>query len=276
MTEQRQKLDKLYFPIELSEIRTAELDLPVSNQAVVRKDTNEVVSVVSRDYALIKNEDVFEPLLDSFDEMDLEYVVKKVETVRNGGASLVEFRFPGMSIDIGGQKMDMQLIAHNSYDLTRTFGLILGAFRLICSNGLIVGTRIGQVTKRHYGEIDVGEQVKLVGESIDRFENTVKPLWENLNRIELGVDRGVELIESIEKRTQFPKKHGEAVAQQWETAQDRDNTPRNLWGLYNSYTNVLTRHGVNLNYQLQYGQQIDSTFQKIAKQGVDRYTLAIN
>jgi hypothetical protein len=47
----------------------------------------------------------------------------------------------------------LQLLVTNSHDGSSSFSIKLGIFRLVCSNGLVVGTTFESVTLRHTGRI---------------------------------------------------------------------------------------------------------------------------
>lgn len=64
---------------------------------------------------------------------------------------ILRMRHPDLDFKIEGLTPEVVLI--NSYDRTSSFVLMLGVYRMICSNGLISGTSYDSIRVRHVGEI---------------------------------------------------------------------------------------------------------------------------
>ena len=69
---------------------------------------------------------------------------------------LIRLNYPDVDLKIDGIRPE--LVLKNAYDGTSSFVLKIGVFRLICSNGLEVGTTFQQTRVRHVGN-NVMEQV---------------------------------------------------------------------------------------------------------------------
>jgi hypothetical protein len=81
---------------------------------------------------------------------------------------LLRFDHPNLNID-GGNRV--QVVVKNSHDGTIPLWIGLGVYRLVCTNGLMVGTDFYSSTIKHIG-VDFKERVYLALDSI--FENAEK------------------------------------------------------------------------------------------------------
>lgn len=73
-----------------------------------------------------------------------------------------------------------ELVIVNSHDGSTSIKFLLGVFRLVCSNGLIVGQTFGGVSIRHVGDVwsridtgldEIKERIPLVAEKIKLFQS---------------------------------------------------------------------------------------------------------
>ena len=82
-----------------------------------------------------------------------------------------KYIFPEILVEIqNGDQVNLELQLLNSYDSTWPFIVLLGAFRLVCENGLVVGKKFFYLRKRHVQELyrmNFGHQVST---ALQRFE----------------------------------------------------------------------------------------------------------
>ena len=75
----------------------------------------------------------------------------------------VIYRFYKKSVEIKkGDTVNPELHLFNSYDITWPFIVLIGAFRFVCANGLVVGEKYLHLRKRHvyhFDQMDIKEQV---------------------------------------------------------------------------------------------------------------------
>jgi hypothetical protein len=72
----------------------------------------------------------------------------------------------------------LQLLVTNSHDGSSSFSIKLGIFRLVCSNGLVVGTTFESVTLRHTGRI-----LEEIDGAVERMVAQTKKLDDALERM---------------------------------------------------------------------------------------------
>ena len=200
---------------------------------IVREDTHEVISCVTNDYKLVENKTLFE---------STDKIAKKL------GGTLVEARsFNNKKTDykwrfnkpvkLGkGEEHKPEIMIRNSYDASCEVSIMAGAFRLVCSNGMVIGTVLDNVSNRHSVWNKNLEDIE------DMINDSVKKITELLNS-------GYDLM-STNKPTQkhikelfkiFPTQANEQLTQYLIA-----NKPKTFWDLYNAGTWLLS-HGMNRN-----------------------------
>tara|TARA_R110002020_G_scaffold181370_3_gene376275 strand:+ start:12416 stop:13189 length:774 start_codon:yes stop_codon:yes gene_type:complete len=198
---------------------------------IVREDTGEVISCVTNDYKLVENKTLFE----STDKISKKLGGSLVEA-RNYNNKKTDYKWRfNQPIDLGkGEKHKPEILIRNSYDASCEVSIMAGAFRLVCSNGMVIGTVLDNVSNRH------SVWNKNLHDIEDMINESVKRITELLNN---GFD-----IMSSNKPTQkhikglfkiFPTQANEQLTQYLIA-----NKPKTFWDLYNAGTWLLS-HGMN-------------------------------
>lgn len=156
-----------------------------------------------------------------------------------------------------GDIVNPELQLFNSYDTSWPFILILGAFRVICTNGLVVGEKYLHFKKRHifnFDKIDIREQIST---SVDRLKLQTKQ-WKKWDAQRLTLDIYNNVIESMK----LGKAALETVeAQIWEEAEDIDDDGvpiMSLWTFYNVITWYISHWSVSLNHRVEMERRLRS------------------
>ena len=155
------------FP-EVSEVPVSwgEINLQRADQykAIVNPDTGKVFSIVSKDYKLIRHEDAIQQIESIIREnLELGEFKTTIEFFNGGARMRMIFRFYNKSelIQID-DAVSPELHLFNSYDTTWPLIVLIGAFRYICTNGLVVGEKYLHLRKRHvyhFDDMNLKEQV---------------------------------------------------------------------------------------------------------------------
>lgn len=233
----KREVPKSYFPV-------AKIDRGMGKYSIIKVDTGDVISDVSKRYTLIKNEDIFQPFIDKFG----------IDNI-NGFIGYGKGKYSHMSIKTGRQfnfgteeKPDIikeQIIIENSYNKTRSFRFMFGAFRMVCSNGLYSGNCSISYRKIHVGEIPVQE---LIDNVINNYEKNSFELWKSFREIPMTLSEQIKMIETFEayeikeenKDTSKDvnrniRKTTRRYLEQPETVDNQ----RNAWGLYNQLNRAI-------------------------------------
>jgi Domain of unknown function (DUF932) len=142
---------------------TAGADLPGNPflQAVIRRQKPLPVATVSHNYSLVSHRTVAALCSDGiigvgFKPADLRYEVGLSEL-----GEWMEFRiyFPGSQSfkDKYGYKLDLRLECFNSVDGWHRLIILFGWYRVVCSNGLIIGDTSIHIDQRHGKRLELKE-----------------------------------------------------------------------------------------------------------------------
>lgn len=202
--------------------------------------------VVSERYTIVQNRDLISPFVSTFGADAFESAA-----VKRNGASLFLVR-TGREFDIGGGDIIKERIAiTNSYNKSRAFSFIFGAFRLVCSNGLFTGQAVINYKKIHVGEIPVS---RIVSDVISSYRDNTFETWKRLRSISMTLVQQIEFAKTfkafeekpnpndptamtasayankhIASRTQFRLGYPESLDNQ-----------RNAWGLLNAINRAIS------------------------------------
>ena len=94
----------------------------------------------------------------------------------------------------------------NSYDISWPYTLILGAFRLICSNGLVIRKKFLHIRKRHVYEIDELDLEDQITTALKRFHRQTNQ-WKRWAVMPLKADEYQRIMKSMK----FGKKATEDI-----------------------------------------------------------------
>lgn len=223
------------FPVEMQPIFLSDGKQIDDQRAVVRTDTMQTLGIVSPSYSVIEHKSV----IDSFREAGQKYNVKeKITLDHNGARMFYQMTLPKVQMQVAkGDLIQLMMIAKNSYNGWNSLQIIFGAFRLVCSNGLILGTKFMQFNYRHIGNIGGMRDENNLQNYVDAFENYVnlfnnqKPVIDAMTKKQLHADKNLFDAEKIK----LPKYLLEEAQNSFETEKDHS-----VWGYYNALTFAVT------------------------------------
>ena len=171
------------FPVELRAISTEPDGFVIPHRrAVIRTDSLRALGVVSDKYALLSHADVVGTLRDTFTGQTVD---EKIRMTHDGARMHIEFTLPEVSLRIDGDDIAMRLVVANSYDGSSKVQITFGAYRLVCSNGMIIGRKLLAINRRHVGEIslELSQVRKQVATLSDLFKATAPTMRKMTTRI---------------------------------------------------------------------------------------------
>jgi hypothetical protein len=192
------------------------------------------VSKVSERYTLLPNRDLIEPFVTRFGEPT------KVINYSQRRSYMFEFN-TGKTIDMGGGDiLTAKAFIGNSYDKSRSYTFVSGAFRHVCSNGVFSGVGIA-LRRIHVGTIPLAE---IIAFGMQKFGDENFDFWKRLKGVNLTHEQELKIIQDWEP-FEFKKDEGEYNETEqcnkvirWQATR-RVNAPesldnqRNAWGLFN-------------------------------------------
>ena len=115
---------------------------------IIREDTGDVISCVTDKYKMVTNQQVIDaakPVI-----KDIGAVLTEEKTFANGARSNWTWKVPDIKVKIDNKDyVNPTLTLRNSYDGSVQLHILAGAFRLVCSNGLVIGTTISNKVNKH-------------------------------------------------------------------------------------------------------------------------------
>ena len=200
---------------------------------IVREDTGDILSCMTNNYRLIKNKTIINyasPVIKKN-----KGVLKEVRLFSNGAKTTMTWQFPKQKVNIGpNDDISPEIIIRNSYDGTIGVNVLAGAFRLVCTNGMIIGVVLDNYKNKH--SIYNIELDKLEQSIVNTIEKT-KYMFEDEFPILIETKIKEKHIMNLIKM--FPIQANTIITQRLML-----DKPKTFWDLFNVGTNILT-HNMN-------------------------------
>ena len=224
--------DTPYLPVVKTPLFTQ--DGSQSNRMSVILDPEQLameVGTVSNDYKLVPNQDVEQAAVDVLERTELPSELSSLYF--DGKHFRKRWILPELSIEPRvGDFVQVAIDAHNSYDGSSTFGLAFNLQRLVCGNGMVVDFQLGGYRFRHYGSDSFEDELEAAGAKIMNLASRLECIVPRLRDL---TDTPLTRAETqtVFRDLSIPKTTQAKVYQKIEED--------NWWGLYNAFTDVLTR-----------------------------------
>jgi hypothetical protein len=218
------------FPVKLSEIKTDNILIP-KKLAVIREDTNEPIGIVSDKYSLIKHSEAIDMFRSALGKNKYE---EKIELMKNGAQLFSTYKLFDTEVEVSKRDLvAMQIIIKNSYDGSKSLQFILGAFRLVCSNGMVIGKEFFSFSQKHISAGDlIQKDIKnTVVKMVEQFKGNL-PMMQAMDKQKIVGDT-TKLFDS--KKIEIPNYLTKIASEKFNA-----DGPANVWGYYNSLTYAIT------------------------------------
>ena len=229
---QKHNLNESYFPVKEVPVM---YDMVGKNESVnagykliVREDNNKILSCMTDNYKLVTNKDIMEKAEPVLKEQGA--ILSDVHMFGNGARVRYKYRFPDTKVEV--EKNDFvnpEIIINNSYDGTSEVSAMGGAFRLVCSNGLVIGYSIGKEGSRHTVWNKKEEIEAIVKSVINKTTTVFKSDFPKM------IEKAVKKKDSQKLLELFPGYTMESMVQYM-----LKTPPKNYWDLLNAATWVTT------------------------------------
>lgn len=135
------------FPVTEVPIKTEGLTNSTDYKFIVRCDTSQVLSCMTKEYKLVTNQEVIDASYNIMKEA--KATMSEVRTFGGGARTVWKWKFPD-SVEVKkGDFINPEILIKNSYDGSTQVSLLAGLWRQICSNGMVIGNTIGYNSNRH-------------------------------------------------------------------------------------------------------------------------------
>ena len=199
---------------------------------IVREDTGDVLSCMTDNYKLIDNSMIIEKSDNIITKEGGK--LKEVQTFGGGARSIVKYEFDKHKITISnGDICTPEIVWSNSYDGTFVgLNVLAGAFRLVCTNGLVIGVVDKYKNKHIIQNMDLQDIEGVIEETIKKTKRIMKDEFPVIHGTKVQQSHIVDILKM------FPLQSSDYI-----TNLLIAENPNNLWDL-NVATNVAT-HGMD-------------------------------
>lgn len=132
------------------------------------------VGVVSKEYALVPHMAVLDVAVKALDKAKIaqEEVRAELKLTEYGERMALSLYLPKkFSFDPGdSHSMEMRLECFNSVDGSTRFRALMGWFRFVCSNGMVIGITRSDVRRRHVGDLGLDDVEAVLTSGIQESE----------------------------------------------------------------------------------------------------------
>jgi hypothetical protein len=136
------------------------------------------IGVVSKNYALVPHTAVLAVVKQALDRANIATsdVRAEIKITKYGERMALSLYMPDkFSFDPGdGHPMALRLECLNSVDGSTRFRALMGWFRFVCSNGLVVGVTRSDVRRRHIGELVLDDVHSVLASGLKESETEMK------------------------------------------------------------------------------------------------------
>ncbi len=249
------KLNEISFP-NVSEMPVSwgksNLKLAEKYKAIVNPETGQVFSIVSKDYKLIRHEQAIEKVEQTIARFaDLGKWNTDIGFFNSGGRMRMKFLFPDIEVKIDMDDfVNPELQLFNSYDITWPFIIILGAFRLICTNGMVIGRKFLDLRKRHVFDFKQMDLDNEVATALNRFNLQTKQ-WRGWTGRHLTQKNYDDVMKAMKLGKQATTEVDDRMSQEAESFDNTGFPFITLWMFFNVLTWYITHRAVSLNHQVE-------------------------
>ncbi len=228
-------------------------------KAIVNPETGKVFSIVSNDYKLIRHEEAVQKIERTIDDYpDLGNYRTETRFYNDGGRMRRTYRFYEKPVKIkSGDSVNPELQLFNSYDTSWPFIVILGAFRIVCSNGLVVGEKYMHLRKRHVYDFTQIEIKKVVSTALKRLKLQTSQ-WEKWADKELTEKSYFKVMKVMKVGKKAAEIIEDRISQDASGFTDNRFPIMSIWIFYNVLTWYITHRAVSLNHRVEMERRLRS------------------
>jgi len=215
-------------------------------KAIVREDTNEVISIVRNSYNIVTNSDLIDQLLRQLATCGQSFKIDPSHSFVSNARMRLQITFPELRLRDRESDIALSAFIHNSYDQSEGIRFYFGAIRAICSNGMVFGT----VLSKYYSRHTKGFSFEDLGEKLAEARTYFPEIQERITRLEqLRVDE--QLVENVSDK--ISKRLAEACIAEEEIGRITQ------WRLLNRLTNKIS-HEMEPHLQARYQENVSKVF----------------
>lgn len=235
----KEHLEEYQFPVKMEALQTANGITIPDRFGIVRTDTDIVLGTVGSNYKLLSHADAIDPILDRLNDRG-QKTFKRIALTQGGARMYANIYFPSEESGLGKEGGDSYwpgITVVNSLDGTLKYHLEASIYRLVCTNGMRVPTRIAGGASVHSKNKDYTEMVEQILEFVgNKDQFGVFQSWANEVVKTSDMEKMVDLILKDKKNT-FPPRYRDHVIEN--LRREEQFGVVSIWNLYNAFHGVL-------------------------------------
>ena len=203
-----------------------------THKAVVDEKGN-IISVVGKGYNVIQNADIIPDYERAIYRSGLNTTAmeRDIQQSHGGARTVVTYTFPAHRIEVKkDDPMDLKISVLNSYDGSWKFMSLVGALRLACLNGQVIGDFFSSFYGKHTMNLDTDVAVDRLETSLDVYLQNAE-YWKQYPKIEVNPLQAHNVFINLAGTSKVL----EAVLLEI-YSKYTDEMGHNLWALFNTLT----------------------------------------
>ena len=156
-----------------------EYENTITTHKAIVDDTGKIISIVGKGYNVVQNADIIPDYERAIyrSQLDTTDMKRDVQQSHYGARTVCTYTFPAHRIEVReGDSMDLKISVLNSYDGSWKFMSLVGALRLACLNGQVIGDYFSSFYGKHTRSLDTDVAVKKLEHSLDVYMENAE-LW---------------------------------------------------------------------------------------------------
>jgi hypothetical protein len=222
-----------------------------SKQCIFNHDRSRLFNVVSRKYQVIEHPRAVDVVQSALNQVFGGNIEPTVRSIEHGARIRAEWQLESVVDMIEVAKGDLirpTLVMRNSYDGMWKFSATLGAFRLVCSNGMVIGQKFGSISGKHFPVIGKPDEFPAMIEKMVKNGALLQAEWREWNDQEMSLEEAEQLVDDW-----LPKKYKVPLLQ-------AENFPKTKWQFYNDLTYISTHQTKSVTRRIEFDDIIASLF----------------
>ena len=209
----------------------------ITTHKAIVDDAGNIVSIVGQGYNVVQNADIIPDYERAIyrSQLDTTDMKRDIQQSHGGARTVCTYTFPAHRIEVKeNDSMDLKISVLNSYDGSWKFMSLVGAMRLACLNGQVIGDFFSSFYGKHTRSLDTDVAVKKLEHSLDIYIENAE-LWKQYPTTAVSELQAYNVFlnlagESKVLLTHLQDIHGKYV----------EEMGSNLWALFNTMTDWST------------------------------------
>ena len=205
-------------------------------------ESENVVNILGSRYSLTQHSDVFHNVIEVLDDNGVEYTMPKLYVDQREGRNRIygNLTLDEIKIDVDGSKISPTIDIFNSTDGMLPAGIIFGAYRFKCENGMLVGNEFSMQKMIHVpsiiNKLNFGKTFEKV---VHEFED-LRISIEKMQDIKIN-DTMLKTLGKMGFNNAFIKNYP-VIIEKYLLNIKEDVKEDTLWAIYATATNFISNH----------------------------------